>query len=145
MKIEKTLLWGLALIAVLGFIAYATLKAPARPFGSVTQGNEYNATSTAASVIYGATVTDDKLIKTGAGSLAQITITGANTGVVNFYDATTSNVLLRTGQKATSTILITSLPASLVAGTYTFDAAYGFGLLLELEAGLMPTTTITYR
>lgn len=112
--------------------------------GSVTQGNEYVATSTADSTIYGA-FTGDQLLKTGHGSLGSVVITGANTGIVNFYNATTSSVLDRTGNKATSSILMVSMPASLVAGTYTFDVAFTDGLLVELESGLMPTTTVTFR
>src|ERR1044072_4762865 len=69
-------------------------------YGSTVTGSEYYATSTAGSSVYGA-VTVSHVVKIGFGSLAQVTIEGANTGIVNLYDATTSNVALRTGQKAT--------------------------------------------
>jgi len=113
--------------------------------GSVEETNEYMATSTAASTIYGATITGDTLIRTGTGSLAQITITGAASGIFNIYNATTTNVDLRTGNKATSTILIVSFPSSVATGTYTFDAQYTDGLYLDLVSGNMPTSTILYR
>lgn len=113
--------------------------------GSVAVSNEYIATSSAASSVYGATVSSSRIIKTGPGALGQVTITGANTGVVNFYNATTTNVNLRTGQKATSTILIASLPASLAAGTYVFDAQFTDGLFIDVVSGNAPTTTILYR
>lgn len=116
-----------------------------KAIGSVAVSNEYTATSTAANSVYGATITGDKLVRTGSGSLGQVVITGANTGVLNIYDATTTSVLLRTGQVATSTILIASFPASAAAGTYTFDAVFNTGLLLDLESGNMATTTILYR
>lgn len=115
-----------------------------RTDASVTVGNEYQATSTAANVAYGATITDDKTLKTSYGALGSVIITGANTGIVNFYDATTSDMTKR-GNKATSTLLIASLPASLAAGTYVFDAWFVNGLLVDLDSGTMPTTTITYR
>jgi hypothetical protein len=133
------------LIAVL-FVVVSDRKEvqPIEGLGSVARSGEYHATSTGASNVYGA-FTGDTLIQTGAGTLGSVVITGANTGVVNFYNATTSNVLARTGQRASSTLLMASIPASTVAGTYTFDVSYTDGLLLELESGLAPTTTITYR
>lgn len=128
-------------IVVLAVIAQKpkTTEASARP------GDEYQATSTAPSSAYGATVTASTRIKAGYGALGSVIILGANTGVVNIYNATTSNVLARTGQKATSTILIASIPASAAAGTYTFDAEVTDGIYLDLVSGNMPTSTITYR
>lgn len=114
-------------------------------YASVAVSNEYMATSTAASTGYGATITGSKLIRTGQGALGSIIITGAAAGVINFYDATTTDITKRTGNTATSTILIASIPASLAAGTYVFDVAYKTGLFFDLPSGTMPTTTVTYR
>ena len=137
---------GVGIALVIAFIVLFNQKPKEEPFlSSVSVTNEYLATSTAASVVYGATITGSQIIKTGQGSLGQVVITGANTGVVNFYNATTTNVSSRTGQPATSTILIASLPASLAAGTYVFDAFYTAGLYIELVGGAMPTSTISYR
>ena len=136
---------AVALLLIAVTIATLALQAPREAYGSARPGDEYMATSTAASNVYGATVTGDRLLKTGSGALGSVIITGANTGVVNFYNATTSSVLLRTGGAATSTILLASFPASAAAGTYTFDAEYTNGLLVELESGTMSTSTITYR
>jgi type II secretory pathway pseudopilin PulG len=134
---------GILLAAAL--IAYLMSVQPWNAQGSVIQGNEYQATSTAANALYGARTDTEGLLKTGYGSLAQVTITGANTGILNFYNATTSNVNLRTGNTASSSILIASFPASAAAGTYTFDATVTTGLLYVLEGGNMPTTTIMWR
>ena len=112
--------------------------------GSTITGQDYMATSTAGSSIYGAKTTSE-VIKVGFGSLNSVVITGANTGVFNFYNATTSNVNLRTGQKATSTILIASFPASATAQDYSFDVEFSDGLYLDLISGSLPTSTITYR
>jgi len=106
--------------------------------GSVPDTNEYNATTT-----YALSVAE-RTLKTGRGSLAQVTITGDNTGLMTFYNATTSNVNLRTGQKATSTIIIADFPASTPEGTYTFDALYTDGLLV-VTSGAPATSTITWR
>lgn len=140
----KNILAVAFLAIVIGVLSVA-MQQPRGALGSIYPGGEYLATSTAASNVYGATITGDKLIKTGTGALGSVIITGANTGIVNFYNATTSNVSARTGNVATSTILLASFPASAAAGTYTFDIEYTTGLLVELETGLMATSTIVYR
>lgn len=113
-------------------------------YGSTPDGaSDYLATSTAANNSAGA-FTTSRTLKAGFGSFGSYIITGANTGTVNFYNATTSDVNKRTGQKATSTILIASFPASTAAGTYVFDAAFTDGLYLEIT-GSAPTSTVTYR
>jgi hypothetical protein len=113
-------------------------------FGSVAVSNEYIATSTAPDAVYGATISTSRRIKNGAGALGQVTITGAGAGLVNFYNATTSNVNLRTGNTPTSTILIASIPLSAAAGTYVFDAQFTRGLYIDIT-GTAPTSTVTYR
>jgi len=114
------------------------------PVGSVNNGNEYNATSTAQNTVYGA-FSANRAIKQSWGTLGSVVITGANTGIINFYNATTSDITARTGNTATSSLLIASIPASLAAGTYVFDLNFTDGLFLDLVSGNMPTTTITYR
>lgn len=117
-------------------------------FGSIETGQEYFATSTAASSMYGGFTAGERRLKEGSGSLGSVVITGATTGIVNFYNATTSKTSGTAGRSpsiATSTILIASLPASLAAGTYVFDASFNYGLLMVLDSGTVPTTTITYR
>lgn len=133
-------------IGVIVVIVLAVVLSSDNPkgLGSVFPTGEYQATSTAANNIFGAQ-TADVLIATGRGSLGTVVVLGADTGIINFYDATTTNDSLRTVSVATSTILITSLPASLVAGTYVFDAEFTVGLFMDLDTGTMPTTTITWR
>lgn len=134
----------IALIAlVFSFVFFPRL--PDQVWGSVIQGNEYQSTSTAASTLFGAQNAQTSLLKTGQGSLAQVVITGANTGVLNFYNATTTDINKRTGNTATSSILIASFPASTVAGTYTFDAVFTTGLVYDVYSGNVPTTTIMWR
>lgn len=139
---------NLYLVALIAAVALAAVlisrDTPTDTLGSVDRSHEYIATSTAGSSAFGA-FTSGRLINTGAGALGSVVITGANTGVINFYDATTTNVNFRTGQAATSTIHIASIPASLAAGTYTFDAAYSDGLYIDIVSGTAPTTTITFR
>ena len=141
---SRTILAFAALLMAAGFLAVVSQQ-PREAYGSARPGDEYTATTTAANTMCGATITVDKLIKTGYGALGSVVITGANTGVFSFYDATTTNVNLRTGQKATSTILIASFPASVAAGTYVVDATYNDGLYLDYFSGSAATSTITYR
>lgn len=131
----------LGIIAVLVAMSYSALGTKA----SVSESNEYMATTTAGSALYGS-ITASKAVKTGSGTLGSYVITGANTGIINFYDATTTDVTKRTGNVASSTILIASFPASTAAGTYTLDVRFNTGLLVSIEGtGLAATSTITYR
>ena len=141
---QKTYIYvGLGILAA--FLVGYTMKRDGGPLGSVGVSNEYSATTTSATANQGSMIITDTVVRTGNGALGSVVITGANTGVVNFYNATTTDVGKRTGNPATSTILIATLPASLAAGTYTFDAKFTTGLLIDLDSGLMPTTTVTYR
>lgn len=140
----SNLIVGLAFLIVVVWVGSGLTRSETA-LSSVSITDEYLATSTAASTIYGATITGDSIIKTGRGTLGSVVVLGANTGILNFYDATTTNVDARTGNKATSTILVASLPASLAAGTYTFDVEFSDGLFMDLVSGNAPTTTITYR
>jgi len=112
--------------------------------GATIQGNDYQATTTAASSVYGS-FTASRLIKTGYGSLGTVIITGANTGIMNFYDATTTDITKRTNNTSSSSILLASIPASAAAGDYVFDIALSYGLYVDLVSGNMPTTTIAFR
>lgn len=123
-------------IALAAFFALSLSTQVAK--GSVSDTNEYNATTTNALSVA------QRTLKNGRGSLAQVTITGDNTGLITVYNATTSNVSLRTGQKATSTIIIADFPASTPEGTYTFDALFTDGLLV-VTSGAPATSTITWR
>ena len=131
----------IALIAALsGYIA-SIKDTPTLALGSVTQGNEYFSTTT--KNIVDGTVLTDRTLKTGPGSLAQITITGAAAGVVNLCDATTT-VIADRNNKATSSLTCWNIPASTAAGTYTFDAIFGDGLIIDTVA-TAPTSTVMWR
>ncbi len=145
MTLSLKIILPTALFISILYASFLLFSQPATVQGSTLQGQEYMATTTAANSVYGATVTGSTLIRTGSGSLASVIITGANTGVVNLYDATTSDITKRAARLSTSTILIATLPANLVAGTYVFDAVYSNGLYFDLISGSAPTSTITYR
>lgn len=134
----------IATAVFIGLILGAMWFTPQKSLGSVFVTSEYYATSTAANTTVGS-FTSSRIIKAGAGAvLGSLVITGANTGRMNFYDATTTDVNLRTGNPATSTILIASFPPNAAAGTYTFDITTKQGLYLDI-IGVAATSTITYR
>lgn len=108
--------------------------------GSTARGSEYQGTTTQSAV--GAFT--DIVLEPNGGTLGQVTITGAAAGTLNFYDATTSSILLRAPSMTTTTVLIASFPASAAAGTYVFDRVFFRALLLN-TTGTTPTSTITWR
>jgi hypothetical protein len=120
-----------------GFLIGKSLLNPT--VGSVTQGNEYYSTSTPVGGYTSA------LIKGGYGALGSVIVTTAGNQSYTLYNATTSNVTKRTGNKASSSIMLAQIPASLVAGTYTFDITFTDGLLIDVTAGTLGTSTISYR
>ena len=97
--------------------------------------------STTTREVTGAILTNLSRIKNGSGVFGSIVVTGANTGMINIYDATTTNKNLRT---KTATTTLVSIPASMAAGTYTFDIIFNNGLIYEYS-GLAPTSTITWK
>jgi len=107
--------------------------------GSVVQSSEYHATTTSQGRF-----SSPAVLVSGYGSLGSVIITGAGAGTINLYDATTTDITLRTGNTATSSLYIATIPDSTVAGTYTFDTSFYTGLLVEI-IGTTPTTTITFR
>lgn len=106
-------------------------------FGSVNRGNEYTSTTTRN---FSGTALTTRVLTTDPGALGSITITGANTGIIRIYDATTTGAH---SDHATTTLA--EIPASAAAGTYVFDVISTRGLVFEVVSGLAPTSTISYR
>ena len=126
------------ILAFSAIVVFYLANQPASPaYASVSEAMEYQATTT------GATTLNTRTLKDRYGSLAQVTVLGANTGTMTFYDATTSNATLRAG--ATSTLpIIAEFPANIAAGTYTFDARFINGLLLVVQ-GTPATSSVMFR
>ena len=137
------LLGAVVVIAVGVFIGASLSSSKANPIGSTQQGSEYQATTTRSAT--GVTIPSGFLINNAPGTVGSVVITGATTGTIDLYDiATTTSVLLRGADFPTSTLRHISIPASTVAGTYTFDVAFTKGIYLQVS-GTGPTSTITYR
>lgn len=137
-----SLIVGSILLTILVFISVISEKTEMAE-GSTFVGQDYVATST--KYFPGSSLTNLTLIRNGSGTVARVTITGANTGVVRLWNATTSDVNRRTGNPATSSLQFIELPTNLAAGTYDFDVEFNTGILYELVSGNAPTSTIIYR
>lgn len=142
---NKTLLLILSVSVIgtiIGFLAYRSLdNQDIVRIGSIQDGQSYISTTTRA--WNGTELTQFTVLKERAGTLGSVVITGTG-GQFTLYDATTTNVNLRTNNTPTSTLPIVSITASLAAGTYTFDKEFASGLLFE-ELGSVATATITWR
>ena len=136
-------LLGAVIVIALGVYAgFSFSVSKVNPIGSVEIANEYQATSTLSAI--GVAMKSGYTFVNGSASVGSVVITGAATGVVNLYNATTSNVLLRGASFATSSLTYINIPASLAVGTYTFDMVFDKGIVIEI-VGTAPTSTITYR
>ena len=143
---QVTLRWEhgamLALLLALVILAWSPREFK-ETFASAFQGNDYYSTTTMA--VFNGTFDGVEVLKTGQGALAQVAITGAATGNLVFYDATTTDVTKRATTQSTTTITIADLAASVAAGTYTFDAQFTRGLIMTRLSGSGPTSTVMWR
>lgn len=141
LKDYKYILSVAILLAVLT-AASLLMWRPWQSFGSVEVGHDYVATSTRN--FNGTALTNITRLDCSQ-ALARVTITGANTGIVRLWDATTTNANLRDAGQSSSTLQKFDIPASAVAGVYDFDAQLKYGLIYELVSGNAPTSTIACR
>ena len=136
----------LASIGVLGLFAVALIYQHAQTVdASIQEGNGYYATTSAtplgtqpANGFSGTT----QVIKPGAGMLGPVIISSTTIGRISFFDATTSNA---TARAITATDTIAVMAPSLAAGTYTFDADFSVGLIVQTSADFNGAYTITYH
>lgn len=129
---------GLLVVGVAAFLAILVVSPAFKVSASVSQGSEYQGTTTS----QGRFLADAVL--PANSSLGSVIITGPAAGVINLYDATTANPSLRAASMGSSTILLASFPLNAATGTYTFDRVIFNGLLVNI-VGTVPTTTITFR
>lgn len=123
---KKTIYSIIALLAVVG--ASYLLSPKGSAVASVDFGSQYQSTTTNS-------LAASTTLAVGSGTFGSLIVTGASAGAVSVYDGTNT---------AYSNRLIASFPASLAAGTYTFDAQYSKGLLVTVT-GTAPTSTMTFR
>lgn len=140
MKISIILLWAV-LLTFIGLSLTGLVAKKPTTLGSVTVGNEYNATSTSH-----INIASTQLIKAGRGTLGSVIITGVGTSKYTLYDATSTDFSTNTLQHSSSTSVLAVIPGSLAVGDYVFDIPFKYGLLLYYDSiGTWATSTITYR
>lgn len=101
--------------------------------GGSTAGNEYTATSTAASF-----AGTHRQLKVGAGSLGVVTISSTSAHALTLWNATS------TTDSASTTIA--TFKASVAEGTYQFDtASFSRGLVVSAEAGYQGSAVVGWR
>lgn len=128
------LVLGIAILVFLGFQAFPVTA-------SVADNGVYNyknITSTQASS------TNFTVIKAGQGVLGSIIIASSTSGArFKVYDSAGTGATATTSS-ATSTV-ITTIPKSAVAGTYTLDVAVTNGIVVEPELGFAGDYIVTWR
>lgn len=139
-KIIGVMVIGLILIGVYFF---GVNNREPNSLGSISSsGDAYTSTTTDTTWNTTTFPTGLKIIKTSSGILGSVVVSGATTAtVLTFYDATT------TGAHANhATTTIAKINTSTVAGTYTFDVAFGRGLVVEFPSALgAASSTITFK
>ena len=140
----KTILAVSVLIAVVGIFSIIWQQ-PWKAYGNVPESDACNATTTGAAT-YSLSATTTTL-KRGSGVLCSAIVTGGgavNTGSIGFYNATTSNINLRTGNIASSTLFLGSIPVSATSSTYAFNVNFSTGLVVVIES-VPATSTISWK
>ena len=141
MSNKKIYILGVIVVVVIGAVVLSSKTRTGVSLGSVNVANEYQSL-----FMHPATSGTSGTLCSNSGALGSIVVTGANTAVLNFYSATTSNSGIRTVTATSSLTRLASLPAATAAGTYTYDVRAPLGIIWESSATtLVPTTTITYR
>jgi len=79
-----------------------------------------------------------------SGVFGSVHVLTSGTGSMVFYDATTTNVNLRTGNRATSTLILAEYREGFATTSNAFNSRFNHGLLIDYSAGVA-TSTITYR
>ena len=145
METKTKVFLGVGVAIILVLILSSSGK-PVSNFGSVAVSSEYIATTTAATASSQYGQINPNVLRAGPGVLGQVVVlvAGSAGGAIEIYDATTTNVNARTGQIATTSLLLASIPSNLAVGTYTFDAVARYGIL-TMTYGTIGTTTIMYR
>lgn len=132
-------------VLVFGFVVFQIFSSVDVVEASVQVGHQYQATTTP-QVLAGTNMCPARvgMASSTTGSLGSVVITKSGTGPLTVYDATTTNITLR-NNVATTSLIIASFPSSPDAGTYTFDAEFKRGLLIDFTGTTVSTSTVTYR
>lgn len=135
---QTFLIVGAVIVLLLGFVWFLKVQQPNSSLGNVVVTGTCNGTTTTAAIGRLA------VLATGSGNLCSVLLTGSAAQTLTLYDATTTNINLRTGRKATSSITLASFGISPTVGNYPFNVNFFDGLILD-TSGAYATATVTYR
>lgn len=138
-----------SLALALGLLAGLMVGNQQEPvLGSVEVGNQYEATTTPAV----ATATNlcpqrNFTASSTTGVLGSVNITESGAGTLTIYDATTTNVNLRSADQSTTSIRMAHFGASPTESSYHFDIGFKRGLLVDYTTtGTgVSSSTISFR
>ena len=137
---------GALIVTILIFALFIDL--PTRSVGaSVAVGNQYQSTTTpqATAGTNLCPVRSGSVASTGV--LGSVNVLKSGAGNLAFYDATTTDVTKRTGNLATSSIILADFNGAPTVGSYHFDIEFKRGLIVEhTNTGTgVASTTVGYR
>lgn len=131
-KIEKVILSLAIVLSVISFVSIFPLRSETR-LGSVDNGGTYAYKN----IIAGnASTTSAISVKGGTGVLGSVVVLKTSATALAIYDGSATT---------TGATLIATLPASIAAGTYTFDLNVATGLVLAGSVGFTGDYVLTYR
>ena len=122
----------IGVIAILYGLVYVNNMNDPRSYGSIQDGQAYTSSSTDST--YAAS---KRQFKSGGGVLGSVIVTGTSATVVEIKNATSTTDI------ASTTLAI--FAASPSTNTYTFDAAFDRGLVVNFLGSFAGKYTITYR
>lgn len=133
-------------LLIFGFAVFQVFRSTNQVTASVQVGHQYQSTTTP-QISAGRNICPARvgMASSTTGELGSVVITKPGTGAFTVYDATTTNINLRSASQSTSSLILADFPSSPVAGTYTFDVEFKRGLLVDFTAATVSTSTVTYR
>lgn len=124
---------GVIMLLMAGTIGYqANQLNNQENLGSVNITGEYHSTTNTGGAV-----------KTSAGTLGSVIVSGTGSGNVDIVNATTTDGTLR-ATAATSSLIVASVDLGTV-GTFTYDIILTDGVVIDYDAGTTGTTTVTWR
>lgn len=144
---NKTLTFAL-LVGVIGVFSAALViyQIPQIALGSVPVGNQYVSTTTPTVVTHtNLCPARVGMASSTTGVLGNVNITIQGTTGWTIWDATTTDVSLRSADQATSTIRLIHFGAGTPAGSYQIDAEFKRGLVVDYSGANTASSTISYR
>jgi hypothetical protein len=143
--LKDKLFLGLLVIAIFATASAIFSMNSSKALGSVAVGNENLATTTGAGGGFTGSVAG--IVSNSAGvslTLSQIYIAAPTVGIIEIYDATTTDVNARSGNIASSTLLKAVIPAGTGTSSIPYDIRLNYGLQVVFK-GTNSSTTVMYR